>query len=69
MALTQWEIVYGMWGLKSMICDTCGLDWEANCNCHNNEQDKRLDRMELMLQDIINRLEAMESPKAENDWG
>lgn len=52
-----------------MICDTCGLDWEANCNCHNNEQDKRLDRMELMLQDIINRLEAMESPKAENDWG
>lgn len=67
MVLTQWEIVYGMWGLKSMTCDTCGLEWEATCNCHNNEQDNRLDRMELVLQDIIRRLEWMESLKEEND--
>ena len=30
-------------------------------------EDERLDRMELILQDIIKRLELMESQAAEND--
>lgn len=50
-----------------MTCDNCGYEYSSGCECYNRDQDERIDRLDLMMQDIIKRLELMESRVVEND--